>query len=290
VKIIPGSNDVPVLYTAHHASFDYGEFDGRVALTDEQKRRFSDYGTDLTVPLNGIAALVTERSRALGDLNREPEGFEIFADQDFGKPQPHDIWKKGKELTTAEKIYCREQYYQPFHDEIVNQLRKREELTFVMAWDNTAHYEIGENEAGEMMIMKPFILSNRGREGSGETGNEPASCDPKFLKMLAENFRKELKRNDLPDEVQLNLVMKGGYICRTYSSLRNRDLLKEHGINAEVQSFQLEYDMSITHEMETLEPHPTKIKALRRAFSQAIEQTINAYVKNREKAPVSIAD
>lgn len=72
MKRIAGSREVPVIYTAHHASADFGEFVDRSALHVEQRLRFSDYGTDETVPLNGLAAFIAERSRALGDLNRHP--------------------------------------------------------------------------------------------------------------------------------------------------------------------------------------------------------------------------
>jgi hypothetical protein len=46
MKLLEGTQEVPVIYTAHHASYDFGEFEDRVALTAEQKLRFSDYGTE----------------------------------------------------------------------------------------------------------------------------------------------------------------------------------------------------------------------------------------------------
>src|SRR4051812_19682100 len=119
MRIIEGNREVPVVYTAHHASQDYGEFESRVALTQEQKIRFSDYGSDETVPLNGIAAIISERSRALGDLNRDPDDPGRFQEQDYGKPRKHDIWKPGQGLTDEEKKYCQENFYEPFHNEIV---------------------------------------------------------------------------------------------------------------------------------------------------------------------------
>ena len=54
MKTVVGSGEVPVIYTAHHASHDYDRFANRVALTPEQQIRFSDYGTDVTVPINGL--------------------------------------------------------------------------------------------------------------------------------------------------------------------------------------------------------------------------------------------
>jgi hypothetical protein len=108
--------------------------------------------------------------------------------------------------------------------------------------------------------------------------DEPTSCDPKLLRDLANHFAKELKNRGLPDEVLLNFVMKGGYICRRYSSLRNKVELEKLGISCSVQSLQLEYDTIITHDQITLEPKPEKMRALKEAFSSAIEKTIKSIV------------
>ena len=123
MKIIPGTGEVPVIYTAHHASHDFGEFESRVALSTEQKIRFSDYGTDLTVPANGLVSLIAEHSRALGDLNRDPTDPGMFQDQDYAKINRNDIWKLGKGLNEKEKELCLKKYYWSFHNEIINQLK-----------------------------------------------------------------------------------------------------------------------------------------------------------------------
>ena len=278
MKVVEGSSEVPVIYTAHHASHDFGEFGHRVALSDEQKIRFSDYGTDQTVPRNGLATIIAETSRALGDLNRDPDDHGKFQEYDYGKPERHKIWVCGKELSDEEKLYCDQNFYSPFHKEIEDRLAQRDALTFVVAWDNTAHYEIGHSNAGEPVTMKPFILSNRGMEESADPNlEEPTSCDPKFLKLLAKYFADELGERGLPNEVHLNLVMHGGYICRQYSSRRNRKLLQAQGINAEVQSLQLEYDTIITHDQVTLKPNPRKMEAIRAAFCAAIQTTFKKY-------------
>jgi len=275
MKLVKGSGKVPVIYTAHHASHDFHKFDSRVALSEEQKIRFSDYGTDLTVPTNGLASIIAEHSRALGDLNRDPNDPGRFQTQDYGQPIRHDIWRAGKELTEAEKTDCQTTFHQPFHDEIISQLTARRGPTFVVAWDNTAHYRIGDYLTGKHEMMRPFILSNRGSEESGEAGsNEPVSCDPALLELLAEKFRVELRQRGLPDEVHLNFVMKGGYVCRRYSTLCNAEELHALGVTADIQSLQLEYDTAITHDQITLEPYPDKIIALREAFNAAITQCL----------------
>jgi hypothetical protein len=235
MKIIPGNQEVPVIYTAHHASHDFHEFAERSNLTEEEVMRFSDYGTAETVPTNGIVSIVAEHSRALSDLNRDPDDPGRFQDADYHKPDRHPIWLPGQALTATDKVACQARFYTPFHDEITKRLAARDSPTYIIAWDNTAHYDIGQNEAGETVVMKPFILSNRGAEGHADSPNEQTSCDPEFLQQLAENFAITLGQYALPNEIHLNLVMKGGYICRTYSTLRNPELLQNLGVKAQVQ-------------------------------------------------------
>lgn len=280
MKVVEGRGAVPVIFSAHHASHEFGEFSERCALTTEQRIRFSDYGTAETVPLNGLFTVIAERSRALGDLNRAPDDDGGFQEKDYAKPDKHPVWKDGQGLTDKDKAYCRENFYHPYHKKIVELLAGREELTFVVAWDNTAHYEIGENEAGEPVIMKPFIISNRGQQGSAEPDEkEPVSCDPEFMDIFKEKFKDELEARDLPSEIHLNLVYKGGHIARTYSTNRNGAELRKKGIRAPVQALQIEYDTAITHDQETLEPYVERIEALREAASAAFENAYAEYIK-----------
>jgi len=276
--VVNGSKEVPVIFTAHHAGHDFGQFESRVALTEVQKIRFSDYGTDKTVPNNGITVIISKYSRALGDLNRDPNDHDRFQNQDYGKPKRNNIWKPGQELSDVNKLFCQKNFYEPFHLEIVNQLRKRAKPTFVVAWDNTAHYEIGKNKSGNPVTMKPIILSNRGSEESADSnGEELTSCDPELLMLLANKLEAELKKRGLPSEIHLNLVMRGGYICRTYSSARNKELLQNLGVNCDVQSLQVEYDTIITHNQTTLEPNLENIELLRDAFTEAFKNVFSEY-------------
>lgn len=273
-----GTAEVPVIYSAHHASHNFHDFDHRIALDNEQKVRFSDYGTDQSIPANGLVSIIAEHSRALGDLNRDPNDPGRFQDQDYHQPDRHNIWKLGQELSSQDKAYCDKVFYQPYHQEIVSQLKKRSEPTFVVSWDNTAHYYIGDDSLGRAQTMRPFILSNRGDEGNTSSSSaEITSCDPLFLGILADRFSNCLSENDLPSEVLLNFVFKGGYICRQYSSLRNDKVLKNLGITCDVQSLQLEYDAAMTHDQITLEPKPEAIKSIKNAFEKAISLAIEQY-------------
>lgn len=278
MKVIYGCKKVPVIYTAHHASHSFDIYDDRVALNLEQKLRFSDYGTDMTVPENGLVSIIAESSRALGDLNRDPDDPGRFQEYDYAKPIRNKIWKEHQELNKEEKDICQKSFYDPFHQEIEKQLAVREDITFVVAWDNTAHYTVGVDDNGESVMMKPFILSNRGLQGSAHAGpDDNTSCDPLFLEIFSEYLAKELSNRDLPNEIHLNLVMKGGYICRQYSSMRNESYLSSRDISAEIQSFQVEYDTLLTHDQNTLEPIPEKMKAIKESFSIALELAFAHY-------------
>lgn len=280
MNCIRGSGNVPVIYTAHHASHDFHDYAARVALTPEQQIRFSDYGTADTLPHNGIVSIIAEHSRALGDLNRDPDDEGRYQTHDYGQPERHAIWLADQALTDHDKQQCDAKFYQPFHDKIIEYLAAQTRPVYVVAWDNTAHYTIGTDDSGQPVTMKPIILSNRGDDGTTIGSSEQVSCDPRLLELLAEALKPELAARDLPNDIFYNHVMRGGYICRQYSSLRNAAFLQHHNITQNVQSLQVEYDASITHDPVTLEPNQVAIDALQEAFAAALQAAIKTYESN----------
>lgn len=266
------SEGLPILSSAHHASDNFGEYADRCALTAEQRQRYSDYGTAVTVPREGMEKpLIATRSRGLIDLNREPGSPTLFPKKDFGKPTPNEIWKPGQELTETERGEVLGAVYHKYHDELMQRVREFKRPGVVIAWDNTAHYSIGKNEAGEDTTMQPFILSNKGMEGNAEAAiGETTSCAPGFLEEFAIELRKSLKKSGLPDEVFLNLVYKGGYIGEHYNTRRHPEL----NVDQAVQSFQVEYDTLLTHNQETLKADPAAMEKVRIAVERAL---FNAY-------------
>jgi len=262
---------LPIIYTAHHASHNYGAFSERCALNDEQRVRFSDYGTDLTVPRNGTV-LIAEYSRGIVDLNRPGDNnSNIFPDQDYARPTRNNIWKVGQEPTEAERVEIEKNIYDTYHASILEAIQLQKAPTLVFAWDNTAQYDIGKNEAGEVQQMKPFILSNRGAEESAYKSvnlHDPVSCDPELLLKIVELFKQKAATYGLPDEVHLNLVMKGGRIASHYSSLRNPDL----GEDYPVQSLQMEYSTILTHNQITLEPDQKAIDNIRTCWEEVMSE------------------
>ncbi len=268
------SKRLPVVYTAHHAGTDFGAFVDRTVLDERGRVMMADYGTELTVPLNGIDTHIASHSRALVDLHRGPNDpgrfFDRTSPREFGEP----IWKPGQEPNSEERTTLHQTIWEPFHESILRSLRKTDRDKVVVAWDNAGPYRIGSSESGEEVFMKPFILSNHGREGSGEAhpGHTP-SCDPTLLETLARNLRVTLAENNLPNEVHLNLVFAGGYIAEHYNTLRHAPELLAAGVIGNVHSFMVEYDGSMITNQRTLLPFNGKAEALRDAFSRAMTQT-----------------
>jgi hypothetical protein len=148
----------------------------------------------------------------------------------------------------------------------------------VVAWDNAGKYVLGKDVKGYPVVMKPVILSNRGAEGDGaDLPDSLASCDPRLLRLLARNVSHQLADQDLASQVFLNLVFRGGYVCEHYSTCRHPSELYEEGVDVEVQSFQVEYDGSMTCDQDTLEQSPEKVEALRHSFEEAVAITYESY-------------
>ncbi len=272
---------LPVIYSAHHAASVFpGGFANRTALSPIQQLRLSDYGTSVTVPRNGISTIVSKVSRGLVDLNRQPPQTASLDLDDTTLHREHDfdgnlIWRPGQETTLQERALLRRLFYDTYHDRILSGIKTFNKPGFVVGWDNTAHKELGKDEVGDPMMMKAFILSNKGAENRGDNPNEMTTCDPEFLTELAFQLARALRLLNLPDEVRLNYVYKGGYIPEHYNTRRHPDIISSpYG----VQSFQVEYDTLLTHDQDTLKENPRNMILLRRAFEIAMHQTYLNYV------------
>lgn len=265
-KLLP----LNILYSAHHASADFKEYQHRCALTRKQQIQFSDLGTRETVPKHAKYLLGTY-SRGVVDLNRAPDNPTLFPTIDFGNPTGHKVWTNGMELTDEEKKKIVETIYAPYHQGILTAIQQFNQPGIVVAWDNTAPYEIGSE------LMRPFILSNNGDRESGDAVNQKKvlTCDPRFLEELAHELRIALKKHGLVDEVHLNTYNypdpnnECAYIANHYNTFREGNNLN---VSQPIHSFQVEYDTSITHDPETLEPYEGKMEKLKAAFEEAMER------------------
>lgn len=256
--------EIPVVFSAHHASANFGRFSDRCALTPEQRLRYSDYGTNITVPRTG-AYQIARYSRGLVDLNRGPSDPTLFPQWDFGKPERHRIWCEGQEPTGTERAYIEGNIYDRYHGRLLSAVTMLGRSGLVVAWDNTAHYVFGNNEAGEPVMMQNIILSNGGMEGSVHPapGTE-TTCDPGLLQVFADKLRPALLVRGLCPDIAFNLVYKGGHIAQRYNTRINK-----LDVPYALQSFQVEYDTLITHDQNTLRPNYHAMHNLRTAFETA---------------------
>lgn len=268
-----------IIYSAHHAGTDFGEWSNRTALDEELQIRLSDFGTAETAPQNGILTLIAKYSRGLVDLNRAPNDPSRFPKTTSQGDNPKEIWLPGQTPSLEEQIDIDAGVYQPYHQALASALAQTDkDPALVVAWDNAGHYDIGRDIKGQPVTMPPVILSNRGAEGSGaDLPNSPASCDSKLLQVLARNLQKQLRNHGLPNHVFLNLVFRGGYICEHYNTKRHTQDLASIGIAGEVQSLQVEYDGSMVCDQKTFIQAPEKAAALKSAFEVAFNTAYETY-------------
>ena len=273
---------IPVFYSAHHASASFGKYDSRCALTQEQKLRFSDLGTGDTVPQHTGLFLNSEYSRGVVDLNRDKNDLtSLFHKLDFGRQGKHKVWKDALELKEEEKREIVRTVYDPYHKNILTAIQKFDRPGVIVAWDNTASYEsgyvVGSNPDGSPKLMHPIVLSNNGDRESGDAVNkEVLTCSPEFLEELAYELKLALRKRGLVDEVHLNTYYyfapndECGYIANRYNTFRKGNNLT---VSQPVHSFQIEYDTSITHDLDSLKPNVGKVEKLKSAFEEAMENT-----------------
>jgi len=267
-------SDLPIIYSAHHASHDFGDFTHRCALTLERRVRFSDYGSDETVPRHG-KVLRSFYSRGLIDLNRRPTDPDRFREEDFWRPR-HCIWNPGAVPTDREREQMQREIYEPYHYRLLSTIsaigRKMAadgipitKPIVVVAWDNTGHYG----------MKKHFILSNDGDPNKGYSTN-PArntTCRKEFIEELTNSFASHLTDQGVVNDVCMNVYEdtpndECGFIARRYSSLVTPGL--EELIGRPVETVQLEYDTEITHDSSNLNPDYGAMGKLRAAFEGAI--------------------
>jgi N-formylglutamate amidohydrolase len=262
-----GSADIPFVFSVHHASDNFAEFSNRCALTPLQRKAYSDYGTDKTVPSVGICAVIAELSRGIVDLNRNPDDAARFPLFDFANP-PNKIWSENQHLNTKEQASVHTTYFAPYHAEIEHQAQSTSGTAFVVAWDNTAQKSIGQNEQGQDVVMPTIILSNNGDEESTErVDGQSTTCDPRLLLLIGDCFKKYLNKAGLPSDVHLNLVFKGKHVIQAHTTWPS----------GSTQSLQIEYSTALTHNQKTLDEIPGRTDMVRGVAELALSEAYEQY-------------
>ncbi len=246
MKRVDGQSQIPFVFTAHHASADFVEYSHRCALSQYERKAYSDYDTDITVPTVGICAIIAQASRGLVDLNRFPSDPNRFPTTDFAVPL-NNIWLDGQAPTSVEQKSILDAYFVPFHDAVLQAIDSNTGPTVVVAWDNTAQKIIGQNDAGQDVMMPSIILSNNGSENSAENHDGlQVTCDARLLELVAQEISNELSKAGFAYDVHLNLVFRSKYIAQNYSNYQRQS-------DKEVQAFQIEHSTALTHNQQTLE-------------------------------------
>lgn len=271
------SESVPIIYTTPHESHVFSapgipDLESRIALDELQQESFSDYGTDISVPTNGIVNIRAQRSRGLGDPNRSPDHPLLFAPNDFAQPS-NGVWLPGKELTAKEKTVLTALHFADYHAKIESAARASIEKrkTLVVSWHNTSDYSIGTDSNGDDVHMPDIILSNFGAENRPDSDERIVACDPELLEALRDNFEAQLREDDIDVNARINYGYFGGYDTQRYATKRQpKDFSGTH----ELQALQVEYNTKFTHDQETLEIIPGVMERIKAAFEKAIETTL----------------
>lgn len=286
-----------IIYSVHHCSDKYDtsrlgfNLDPRCQLTPLQRRKFSDYDSEKTVPRDGVV-IEAEFARGVIDLNNPGDVLWAYKKRDYAKaddrvtPTPNELWFRDQEPTREERIILHRIVYRGYYRKILAAIRemerKGERNITVVGWDNTADYAIGKNDDKSPIFMPNFVLSNRGMKNSSDTTpeerlkGEETTCEPEYLDALAHYFSEALRGVGLPhDDIRKNVEYRGGNIPIKFSSRTNPIL----NVKTEVRTVQFEYNTIHTNDQETLEPKPEGIDKIRQATGIAMGRTQADFVK-----------
>lgn len=227
---------LPIIMAAPHAANEIKdeEMRSRIALTDEQIWKCSDPFTgDLRHFTCATYKHVAKTNRLVCDFNRAPNVYDAFRDKDFFS---RSVFKDEQEFSFCEKEMLLMKYWHPFHEEIVDSIKKLDEegheVILLVDYHNTA----GDHALNqEHEYMPSFILSNLGLEYTAKKDqHHPViSMDPEYVVYLRDFIYSELQV-----AVEVNTIYHGGYDLSWFSHLQN--ILKT---NAKIFSIQIEYNL-----------------------------------------------
>lgn len=154
----------------------------------------------------GASVLIARYSRYVIDLNRPPEGTNLYPGQDTTGLCPLDTFRKepiylpGAAPSPEEIVARRERYYRPYHECLAGELeRLRETHGVAVLWD--AH-----SIASEL----PRFFEGKLPDLNLGTA-DGASCAPELAQGVAELAAREARYTHV-----VNGRFKGGYITRHY--------------------------------------------------------------------------
>lgn len=261
---------LPLITSSPHDSDDFSSLKDRVQLSSWFIEEFSDkYTADTAFHPKAIGNLKSKVTRGLGSLN-QPRDKSLFKEEDF---HGNKIWKKGKDLTDAEKEFWLSNHHDLYHKEIERLIKLSRSQGFekIILWD---HHDTGDynprsgkrdRKLPEGRIMPKFILSNFGLPNSGEIDpkNGFSTTTSEFIqtvrKFIAEEFSVMLY------EVEINTIFKGGHIIQRYGNPSNN-------FGNKVSAIQIEYNRGFIMDQATREPYWDTIREFNRKFNRVMEK------------------
>ncbi len=170
--------------------------------TDWHLARLYDFVAEL-----GATVITANYSRYVVDVNRPPDGANLYPGRDTPKLCPTDTFDRqplyrGGEPDDAEIARRVEKLWKPYHARLAREIeRVRAEHGVAILWD-----------AHSIMSVLPRLFEGRLADFNLGTADN-ASCDP----ALAESLLVALRRHSRYTAV-LNGRFKGGHITRTYGN------------------------------------------------------------------------
>lgn len=239
------TNSLPVILSFPHGAFGVPEeFASNLSITEtdiynecdlwiEELFDFKDAGPNALSPNHVLACVSTTISRAIVDVNREPDDLDnvdgpVKAQTSYGRPTC------ARPLTLEQKRELVQKYWQPFHDRLEAAIASHgPEARLFLDCHNMA--QLGPSAYGDSGTARPLIcLANLGkRDGSVRASRGPASCDAGYIRRAAELAEDVFSGITLleplpgppPATVAINQPYPGGYILRRYAAMRGKQVL-----------------------------------------------------------------
>ncbi len=232
-------------------------------LSEQQLWHFSDPFTAKTAPHpRAFSVHIAKTHRSLGDLNREPTTEKAFRKIDFHGN--NRVWKRGKELSTLEKIELLQKNWYPYYEEIFKKLRKligtgAKRILFI-DHHNTGFDHPARKETRE--YMPALVVSNL---GSRNIGGRVKSRGEVSLPANALKFFQKKLFEETGLYAEINQVYHGGYSIRWV-----RENAKMIDPSVKVYGVQFEYNLGLIHNPLSGRKDTIAQKILRTKINRAI--------------------
>ncbi len=239
----------------------------QMTFTDHHLKEETDLLTDQIFTLKNIPVLKASVSRYVVDLNRarESQGEKgVLVTTDFDN---RPIYQSGFSISPQEKEHRLLQYWDPYHQDLTQQLRAPHISLFL---DCHSMRPVGSRKAPDPGEERAdIVLSNLGTS-TGKTRPEIGylSCQWEWLLKVAEIL--EVLWRPHPIDIAFNDPYYGGYITEHYS---------HPDWQGHKQGFQIEINRKLYLNWDTQESLPHKVLQLNQIFQEFLERVQRLLLK-----------